>query len=64
MSTGLGYQLAFLWQKAVNIVFGEHLHPTINCDPSNVELYIKITELLFATGLWQSTAKEGYKSHN
>ena len=64
ISAGLGYQLAFLWQKAMNIFFEEYSHPIINCDPSSVELFIKITELSFATGLWQSTVKEYYLLHN
>ena len=57
-SAGLGYQLAFLWQNAVNTLFGNSSHQNINTDPSSVGVYIQLMELSLA-GFWQSAVKIG-----
>ena len=48
LQSTVGYQLAFLWHRAVNTLFGKSSHQNINVDPSSVELYTKLIELLFA----------------
>ena len=56
-SAGLGCQLAFLWHRLVNTLFGESLHQNVSSDPSSVELYIKTIEhSFFNTGVPQSAA--------